>query len=250
VVPILYDGDPQWYGNLVSQDDGSFLKTNIPFHLEFIGKRKRAQETHFSQVARLVKFWTRKIKNEQDGFRFKRSWSTGSGASRRRRREPGRLSQALQHFFTYVAPRAISVSRIVFGDYYKPSTVGTITEPVQIIDPVNAANTGEPALTRLSRPTRSLTLPFDAGDAIDAALAAPDEARRRSITAESLLVHHFRCDNEHDIQLYASDSVSFTVTHARHMAAKVATDLKRMQRLYGAPSDPSIADYEGELIEL
>ena len=30
VVPILYDGDPNWYGNLVSQDDGSFLETCIP----------------------------------------------------------------------------------------------------------------------------------------------------------------------------------------------------------------------------
>jgi predicted nucleotidyltransferase len=70
VVPILYDGDPAWDGNLVSQDDGSLLKTNIPFHLEFIAKRKKAQETHLAQVARLVKFWTRKIKNEQNGFRF------------------------------------------------------------------------------------------------------------------------------------------------------------------------------------
>jgi hypothetical protein len=28
-------------------------------------------------------------------------------------------------------------------------------------------------------------------------------------------------------------ATTFTVTHARHMAAKVSTDLKRMQRLYG-----------------
>ena len=34
-----------------------------------------------------------------------------------------------------------------------------------------------------------------------------------------------------------SESTSFTVTHARHMAAKVATDLKRLQRLYGRPGD-------------
>jgi hypothetical protein len=47
-----------------------------------------------------------------------------------------------------------------------------------------------------------------------------------------------------------SQSTSFVVTHARHMAAKVTTDLKRMQRLYGAPTDLSIADYEAELIEL
>ncbi|MBA1159216.1 hypothetical protein [Microvirga mediterraneensis] len=47
-----------------------------------------------------------------------------------------------------------------------------------------------------------------------------------------------------------TESSTFTITHARHMAAKVATDLKRMQRLYGHPSDREIADYEAEVIEL
>ena len=45
-----------------------------------------------------------------------------------------------------------------------------------------------------------------------------------------------------------SEATTFTVTHARHMAAKVATDLKRMQRFYGAPSDSAIERYERELI--
>jgi hypothetical protein len=43
---------------------------------------------------------------------------------------------------------------------------------------------------------------------------------------------------------------TFTVTHARHMAAKVATDLKRMQRFYGSPSDESIIAYEAEIMEM
>ncbi len=47
-----------------------------------------------------------------------------------------------------------------------------------------------------------------------------------------------------------TENSTFTVTHARHMAAKVATDLKRMQRLYGSPSDTSIASYEAEVTEL
>lgn len=45
-----------------------------------------------------------------------------------------------------------------------------------------------------------------------------------------------------------SNTETFTVTHARHMAAKVATDLKRMQRFYGTPSDSSIAKFEEEVI--
>jgi Bacterial HORMA domain family 1 len=47
-----------------------------------------------------------------------------------------------------------------------------------------------------------------------------------------------------------SASVTFTITHARHLAAKIATDLKRLQRLYGSPSDASISDYEAEAVEL
>lgn len=47
-----------------------------------------------------------------------------------------------------------------------------------------------------------------------------------------------------------SETVTFTVTHAKHMAAKVAADLKRLQRLYGKPCDSDILGYETELIEL
>jgi hypothetical protein len=46
-----------------------------------------------------------------------------------------------------------------------------------------------------------------------------------------------------------SETRTFTVTHARHMATKVATDLKRMQRLYGRPSDSEISSYEAEITE-
>lgn len=41
-----------------------------------------------------------------------------------------------------------------------------------------------------------------------------------------------------------TESSTFTLTHAKHMAAKVATDLKRMQRFYGSPSDAKIAEFE------
>jgi len=43
---------------------------------------------------------------------------------------------------------------------------------------------------------------------------------------------------------------SFTLTHAKHIAARMAADLKRMQRLYGAPTDPHIAELEAEVIAL
>ena len=45
-------------------------------------------------------------------------------------------------------------------------------------------------------------------------------------------------------------SETFTVTHARHIAIKIGTDLKRMQRFYGKPSDERITNYEREIVAL
>jgi hypothetical protein len=47
-----------------------------------------------------------------------------------------------------------------------------------------------------------------------------------------------------------TETSSFTVTHARYIASKVATDLKRFQRFYGSPSDDLIDRYEAELAGL
>jgi hypothetical protein len=172
VVPILYDGDPNWYGNLVSQDDGSLLMTNIPFHLDFIRKRKAAQETHFAQVVRLVKFWARRMKSEKEGFRFKSfmiemilAHLCDQGL------DLSDYPEALQHFFTYIANTGLK-DRIVFSDYYDGAKVPALSEPVQIIDPVNAANNVSRLYTQ-GEADAIVEAAIDAGDAIDAALAAP-----------------------------------------------------------------------------
>jgi hypothetical protein len=171
VVPILYDGDSSWYGNLVSQDDGSFLKTNIPLHIEFIQKRKRLNETHFAQVVRLIKFWARYMKMERDGFRFKSfmielilAKLADDGV------DFSDYPEALQSFFTYVAKSNIR-EKIVFSDNYPLSKVGTFYEPVQIIDPINEKNNASRLYTN-SNADAIVEAALDAGDAIDAALAA------------------------------------------------------------------------------
>ncbi|MGX9856409.1 HORMA-1 domain-containing protein [Limimaricola variabilis] len=47
-----------------------------------------------------------------------------------------------------------------------------------------------------------------------------------------------------------SSSTTFTLTHAKHMAAKVATDLQRMHDLYGQPFLFQIDDHEAEIAAL
>jgi tRNA nucleotidyltransferase (CCA-adding enzyme) len=172
VVPILYAGDPDWFGDLVSQDDGSLLRTNIPYHLEFARNRKDANEVHFAQLVRLVKFWARLMKQQHEGFRLKSFMIEMIMAHLADRGlDLTDYPEALQHFFTYVAKSDLR-KRVVFGDYYDPKSVGTFTEPIQIIDPVNARNNVSRLYTR-QQADAIVDAALDAGDAIDAALAAP-----------------------------------------------------------------------------
>ena len=172
IVPVLYDEDPDWYGNLVSQDDGSFLRTSIPRHLAFSLKRRKANERDFAQVVRLAKYWVRKEKRERDGFRFK-SFMVELVLSHLA--DQGQdftdYPEALQAFFTYVAQTGLR-ERVVFEDYYGAADIGTLPDPVQIMDPVNPANNAARLYTA-AQADAIVEAALDAGDAIDAALAAP-----------------------------------------------------------------------------
>ena len=172
VVPILYDDDPNWHGNLVSQEDGSLLATSIPRHLEFSLKRRKANEKHFAQVVRLVKYWARKEKQERDGFRFKSfmiellmSHLTDNGEVM------SDYANAVQTFFTFIA-RTDLAEKILFEDYFRRSSAKSFTDRIQIIDPVNLENN----VSRLYTSAQAKVIveaALDAGDAIDAALYAP-----------------------------------------------------------------------------
>lgn len=171
VVPVLYAGKPEWRGNLVSQDDGSFLETSIPLHLDFARKRKKAQTPHFAQVVRLVKYWAALRKAENQNFRFKsfmiemilaKLCDNGVDFSD--------YPEALQSFFTFISTNGLQ-QHLVFEDNYKASDVPTSNDLVQIIDPVNASNN----VARLYTQTNVdaiVNAALEAGDAIDAALYA------------------------------------------------------------------------------
>ena len=112
------------------------------------------------------------MKREREGFRFKSfmvemvlAHLQDEGA------DFSDYPEALQHFFTYIA-RSNFRERIMFSDYYKTSTVSGFTEPVQIIDPVNAQNNVSRLYTA-QEADAIVDAALDAGDAIDGALAAP-----------------------------------------------------------------------------
>ncbi len=168
IVPILYNDDPDWHGFVVSQEDGSFLKTNILRHIEFIRKRKGKCE-HFSQIVRLIKFWIKKEKAENPNFKFKSfmvelilAHILDSGL------DFSDYPEALQYFFTYIGKSDLR-ERIEFFDYCNGSK--NFNEPVQIIDPVNINNNVGRLYTK-DQADIIVNATLEAGDAIDAALMA------------------------------------------------------------------------------
>jgi tRNA nucleotidyltransferase (CCA-adding enzyme) len=171
VVPILYYGDLNWYGNLVSQEDGSFLETCIPRHLEFIRNRKAVKPNDFSQVIRLAKYWVKNMKAERSDFKFK---SFMVELVMAKLLDDGKdfsdYSEALQNFFTYLATSDLR-EVIAFSDYFSKSQVPVYSDRVRIIDPVNPKNNAAKLYTT-SQADAIVEAALDAGDAIDAALTA------------------------------------------------------------------------------
>lgn len=172
IVPILYAGDPQWRGDLVSQDTGEKLMTSVPMHLEFIRKRKSANDKHFAQVVRFMKFWSQLLKQQDESFRFKSfmielivAYLADRGLAL------NDYPSALGKIFAFIANDDFETA-IAFADYYKPATCATTTgAPVRIWDPVNNKNNVSALYTQQNK-EKIVEAALDAGDAIDSALRA------------------------------------------------------------------------------
>ena len=171
IVPILYSGDPDWRGDLISQDTGERLMTSVPMHLEFIRKRKNANPQHFAQVVRLIKFWAGLRKREDEKFRLKSFMIELILAHLADRGTPlNDYPEALQSFFTFLATDQLR-SVISFTDYYPAGTCAPTGDPVRIWDPVNCENNVAKLYDTENR-QRIADAALDAGDAIDSALRA------------------------------------------------------------------------------
>jgi len=174
IVPILYSGDPEWRGSLISKDTGEELMTSVPLHLQFIRKRKDENKIHFAQVVRLVKYWA-KLQKQNEDFRFKSFMTelivahladTGTALND--------YPEALAGFFNFLASDGFRTT-IAFSDYYKPSDCKTTSDPIRIWDPVNCQNNVAKLYNKKNRDL-VIQAALDAGDAIDAALRATTKA--------------------------------------------------------------------------
>ena len=141
VVPVLYEGEDDDYGFLITHDTGDRVHTSIPLHLRFNRSRKEAHP-RFRQMVRFVKWWARTQKNERDGFRFKSFLAElilahlfDSGVIDSNDEFPAMI----QSFFGYVVRTRLG-EPIVFSDFYDASDVALNGSPIQIFDPVNSKN--------------------------------------------------------------------------------------------------------------
>jgi tRNA nucleotidyltransferase (CCA-adding enzyme) len=175
VVPVLYNGDPNWKGHLVSKDDGTKVLTGIQMHLDFIRRRKAANEIHYAQVVRLLKYWVRYVRSTNTNFRFKSfmielyvAYLADRGL------QFDGYPEALAQIFARIATDAFKTD-IVFGDHYHPSKCVECADPIRIWDPVNHENNAASRYTAQQRDA-IIEAALEAGDAIDAALYATTKA--------------------------------------------------------------------------
>ena len=140
-VPVIYEGEADDVGYLITKDTGARVKTSVSQHLTFIRTRKNRQPNDFAQLVRFSKWWVRQLKRKDPDFRFKSFmveliWAHLADTGTPLDDYPA----ALEHFFGYIVKTRLG-ERISFTDFYSASELPASTsDPIEIFDPVNAEN--------------------------------------------------------------------------------------------------------------
>jgi tRNA nucleotidyltransferase (CCA-adding enzyme) len=143
-------------------------------HLKFIRTRKDAQPLHFAQTVRLLKWWVRQLKQQDEDFRFKSfmiellsAHVADDGQSFAD--YPG----AIEAVLAYIVRTGLE-EPITFADFNEPAA--TPTAPVVIIDPVNPDNNVAASYTSAQRDA-IISAAHEALDAVQEAQYATTKAR-------------------------------------------------------------------------
>lgn len=144
VAPVLYEGEPNDRGHLITRQ-GDRVLTSVTQHLTFINARASVAGPGYKELIRLLKAWIARSKYEDDDFRFKsfllelivaHLWDKGwNGEALQVNDYPRGVEQVLSYIV-----RTRLRETIAFTDCYPSSALPACTDPVQIWDPVNASN--------------------------------------------------------------------------------------------------------------
>jgi tRNA nucleotidyltransferase (CCA-adding enzyme) len=176
LVPIKYDGDENWRGDLVSNIDGSILETSIPLHLEFIRNRKESDNRNLAQVAQFLKYWSVGQKRENPNFRCK-SFMLELLLIKlidEKRIDIGNYPVALMQFFDAIVCGLLD-DPIYFNDYYCEKELPDCDDPIRIFDPVNPNNNVASAYSQVN-----LDCFYDSALAAGDAIATAHRANTKS----------------------------------------------------------------------
>jgi hypothetical protein len=144
VAPVLYEGEPDDRGHLVTRQ-GDKVLTSVTLHLTFIRTRRNAAGPNYRELIRLLKAWIREAKRNDDQLRCKsfllelivaHLWDNGWNG------EPLAVNdypRAFEQVLSYIA-RSELLTQVVFADFYAPTDVTPTSDPIQVWDPVNPAN--------------------------------------------------------------------------------------------------------------
>ena len=93
-MPVLYEGEADDVGYLITKDTGARVRTSVSQHLKFIRTRKKRNPHDFAQLVRFSKWWVRQLKEKDPDFRFKSFmieliWATSPTRGLQPQRLPG-----------------------------------------------------------------------------------------------------------------------------------------------------------------
>jgi len=155
VVPVLYTGEPDDLGYLVTRQ-GDRVLTSVTLHLRFIEKRKREAGRGYAELIRLLKAWVREAKRLDPEFRCKsfllelllaQLWENGWNG------EPLQVDdypRGIEQVLAYIVRTGLKTP-IAFDDFYDPTEVIASCDAIQIWDPVNPANNVASSYTEADR---------------------------------------------------------------------------------------------------
>ncbi|CAG7653161.1 hypothetical protein PAESOLCIP111_06714 [Paenibacillus solanacearum] len=134
VVPVIYEGDEDDRGYLISNGTGERLLTSISLHKQFIRDRKAAYG-NYAQMVRIIKWWRLKREFKMKSFLIELVWAhiadtEGINTD---------IFAALKQFFKYIVDTEL-LEPIIFTDNYKKSEVTISAGVPNVLDPVNSAN--------------------------------------------------------------------------------------------------------------
>lgn len=177
VVPVIYEGEGDDVGYLISQNTGERIRTSVTQHLQFIRARKERQPDDFSQLVRLCKWWVRQVKRRDPDFRCKSFMielicaHLADGGL-----DMSDYPRALERFFAYIVKSQLR-ERITFTDFCAASSLPPrSSSEIEILDPVNAENNVAKLYDRSHR-EQIVEAAHDALDAITEAAYADGKGR-------------------------------------------------------------------------